>query len=53
VSFQVDDVKREHDRLTGLGGRFTQGPMDTGPVRMAVLDDTCSNLVRLVELKAA
>ena len=53
VSFQVDDLKREHDRLTGLGVRFTQEPMDAGPVRMAILDDTCGNLVQLVELKAA
>jgi catechol 2,3-dioxygenase-like lactoylglutathione lyase family enzyme len=53
VSFQVDDLAREHDRLTGLGVRFTQGPMDAGPVRMAILDDTCGNLVQLVELRAA
>lgn len=53
VSFKVDDLKREHDRLTGLGVRFTQEPMDAGPVRMAILDDTCGNLVQLVELKAA
>jgi catechol 2,3-dioxygenase-like lactoylglutathione lyase family enzyme len=50
TSFQVDDVDAEHRRLRDLGVSFTQEPMDAGPVRMAVLDDTCGNLIQLVEM---
>lgn len=53
TSFQVDDLDAEHRRLTGLGVAFTQAPMQAGPVRMAVLDDTCGNLIQLVEIPAA
>lgn len=50
ASFQVDDLDAEYERLSGLGVTFTQIPMDAGPVRMAVLDDTCGNLIQLVEM---
>jgi catechol 2,3-dioxygenase-like lactoylglutathione lyase family enzyme len=43
----VDDLAAEHARLTGLGVTFTQPPTDIGPVVMAVLDDTCGNLVQI------
>jgi catechol 2,3-dioxygenase-like lactoylglutathione lyase family enzyme len=48
TQFAVDDVKTEFDRLRALGVRFTQEPMDAGPVTMAVLDDTCGNLIQIV-----
>lgn len=52
TSFQVDDVDAEYDRLRALDVVFTQAPMDAGPVRMAVLDDTCGNLIQILEMKA-
>lgn len=51
ASFQVDDLADTYDRLTEGGVRFTQDPVDAGDVRMAVLDDTCGNLIQLVQLK--
>jgi catechol 2,3-dioxygenase-like lactoylglutathione lyase family enzyme len=51
TSFQVDNLDAEYERLSGLGVTFTQQPMDAGPVRMAVLDDTCGNLIQLIEMK--
>ena len=47
TSFAVDDVKTEYERLRGLGVRFTQEPVDMGPVTTAVLDDTCGNLIQI------
>ena len=46
--FGVVDVGREYERLSNLGVRFTTQPMNAGPVTMAVLDDTCGNLIQLV-----
>ena len=51
ASFQVDDLDAEYERLSGLGVAFTQEPMDAGPVKMAILDDTCGNLIQLMEMK--
>jgi catechol 2,3-dioxygenase-like lactoylglutathione lyase family enzyme len=51
TSFAVDDVQQEFERLQGLGVRFTQKPLDAGPVTMAVLDDTCGNLIQIASTK--
>jgi catechol 2,3-dioxygenase-like lactoylglutathione lyase family enzyme len=48
AQFAVDDVHAEFERLTGLGVRFTQKPVETGAVTTAVLDDTCGNLIQLI-----
>ncbi len=53
TSFQVQDLNAEFARLRELGVVFTLEPMDAGAVRMAVLDDTCRNLIQLVEMKPA
>lgn len=49
ASFGVDDVHAEHQRLKGLGVRFTQAPVRMGPVTLAVFDDTCGNLIQIAE----
>lgn len=51
ASFAVDDVHAEHQRLTALGVRFLQPPVDHGPVVTAVLDDSCGNLIQICEKK--
>ena len=52
-SFQVQDLDAERKRLGDLGVEFTVEPMDAGPVRMAVFDDTCGNLIQLIEMMDA
>lgn len=47
TSFGVDDVHAEYERLSGMGVRFIQAPAQMGPVTMAVLDDTCGNLIQI------
>jgi catechol 2,3-dioxygenase-like lactoylglutathione lyase family enzyme len=48
TAFAVDDVRAEYDRLRGLGVRFTQEPLEMGPVITAVFDDTCGNLIQIM-----
>jgi len=50
TSFEVDDLDAEVERLTQRGVRFTVQPMDAGPVRMAVFDDTCGNLIQIIQM---
>jgi catechol 2,3-dioxygenase-like lactoylglutathione lyase family enzyme len=47
TSFAVDDVHAEFERLRSLGVRFTQEPVESGPVTTAVFDDTCGNLIQI------
>jgi len=50
TSFAVDDVKAEFDRLRSKSVRFTQEPTEIGNVTTAVFDDTCGNLIQIVQL---
>ena len=50
ASFAVDDVQNEFDRLQPKGVRFTQEPLQMGGVTTAVFDDTCGNLIQIVQL---
>jgi catechol 2,3-dioxygenase-like lactoylglutathione lyase family enzyme len=49
TQFAVDDVRAEYERLRALGVRFTQEPLEMGPVTTAVLDDTCGNLIQIID----
>ena len=51
TAFAVDDIDAEVDRLKGLGVRFTQEPLDMGPVVTAVLEDGSGNLLQLAQAK--
>ena len=50
TAFAVDDLQAEYDRLSGLGVTFTQTPLQMGPATTAVLDDTCGNLIQLIQI---
>ncbi|MBJ3783542.1 VOC family protein [Devosia sediminis] len=51
TSFMVEDMAAEVARLREKGVRFTVEPMDAGTVLMAVFDDTCGNLIQIVQMK--
>ena len=48
--FVVDDMEAEHKRMTELGVVFTLAPTRMGEATQADLDDTCGNLILLVQL---
>jgi catechol 2,3-dioxygenase-like lactoylglutathione lyase family enzyme len=52
ASFGVDDVHAERARLSALGVSFTREPTDVGAVTIAVLDDTCGNLIQIASQNA-
>jgi catechol 2,3-dioxygenase-like lactoylglutathione lyase family enzyme len=47
--FFVEDVESEYERLRGLGVAFATPPTRTGPVTIAILDDTCGNLIQIAQ----
>jgi catechol 2,3-dioxygenase-like lactoylglutathione lyase family enzyme len=50
TSFMVLDLVKEYERLVGLGIKFSMEPREMGPVKIAILDDTCGNNIQLVEM---
>ena len=48
--FYVDDVQREHDRMKPLGTEFTMPPTKVTGSTIAMLNDTCGNLIQIVTL---
>ena len=49
TQFYVDDVEKEHKRLETRGVSFRVKLTKAGPVTIAVFDDTCGNLIQLVQ----
>lgn len=47
--FGVSNIHEEHDRLTKLGVKFTMVPTKMGDNTIAVLDDTCGNLIQIIQ----
>jgi catechol 2,3-dioxygenase-like lactoylglutathione lyase family enzyme len=50
TQFAVPDVTAAHAELVERGVVFTQPPTVMGPVTTAILDDTCGNLIQIVQM---
>jgi catechol 2,3-dioxygenase-like lactoylglutathione lyase family enzyme len=51
TAFAVEDVEQEYLRLSALGVTFTSKPVDAGAAIIAVLDDTCGNLIQIYQIR--
>jgi predicted enzyme related to lactoylglutathione lyase len=50
VMFYTSDVKADYERIKARGAEFTMPPTDVTASTIAVLKDTCGNLVQLTQL---
>jgi predicted enzyme related to lactoylglutathione lyase len=50
ANFFVADVQKEFERLKQQGVKFTKEPTKTTGSTIAVLDDTCGNLIQITHL---
>src|SRR5438045_9519277 len=48
--FYTDDVKADYERIKARGGEFTMPPTDVTASTIAMVNDTCGNLIQLVQL---
>src|SRR6202163_916493 len=48
--FYTDDVKRDYERIKTRGAEFTRPPSDVTASTIAMLNDTCGNLIQLTHL---
>ena len=49
TAFGVKDIHAEYKRLRNLGVVFKGEPKAAGPVTIAIFEDTCGNLIQLVQ----
>jgi len=49
--FFTDDVQADYERMTPRGAEFTMLPTDVTASKIAMLNDTCGNLIQVTELK--
>jgi predicted enzyme related to lactoylglutathione lyase len=50
ANFFTDDVKGDYDRIKARGAEFTMPPTDVTGSIIAMLNDTCGNLIQLTQL---
>lgn len=50
IVFSVDNIEEEHERLKSKKVKFRQQPTQTDWGTEAVFDDTCGNLIKLLQL---
>lgn len=51
VMFFTSDIDADYERTTASGAEFTTPPTDVTGSRIAMLKDTCGNLVQVTQLK--
>jgi glyoxylase I family protein len=49
AAFEVSDIQGEYERLLKHGVAFTREPTKAGPVTIAIMADTCGNLIQLYQ----
>jgi predicted enzyme related to lactoylglutathione lyase len=53
TAFQVGDIHKEYDRLKKLGVEFVMEPTNMGTTTIAIMNDTCGNLIQIFQMNAA
>jgi predicted enzyme related to lactoylglutathione lyase len=48
--FYTDDVKGDYERIKARGAGFTMPPTDVTASTIAMLNDTCGNLIQITQL---
>jgi len=48
--FFTDDVKGDYERIKARGAQFTMPPTDVTASTIAMLNDTCGNLIQITQL---
>lgn len=50
TAFEVNDIQKEYERMKRLGVEFTMEPTKMGTTIVAILNDTCGNLIQIYQI---
>ena len=51
AKFYTEDVQADYERMKARGAEFTMPPTDVTASKIAMLNDTCGNLIQLTQLE--
>ena len=51
IMFFTDNLQADYERIQARGAEFTMPPTDVTASKIAMLKDTCGNLIQITELK--
>jgi predicted enzyme related to lactoylglutathione lyase len=49
TAFMTKDIDTEYQKLKARGVKFRGEPQSMGPIRIVLFEDTCGNLINLVQ----
>jgi predicted enzyme related to lactoylglutathione lyase len=52
ANFFTDDIKVDYERIKARGAEFTMPPKDVAYATIAMVNDTCGNLIQVTQLKS-
>src|SRR5579862_7879255 len=50
MMFFTDDLQADYERMKARGAEFTMPPKDVTASKIAILNDTCGNLIQITQL---
>ena len=50
IMFFTEDIKRDYEQIKARGAEFTMPPTDVTGSTIAMLNDTCGNLIQITQL---
>ena len=51
ANFLTDNIDADYERIKAAGGTFTMRPTDVTASRIAMVNDSCGNLIQITQLK--
>ena len=51
ANFLTDTIDTDYERIKSAGGQFTMPPTDVTASKIAMVNDTCGNLIQITQLK--
>jgi predicted enzyme related to lactoylglutathione lyase len=51
ANFITDNVDADYERIKAYGAEFTMPPTDVTASKIAIVNDTCGNLIQITQLK--
>jgi len=51
ANFMTDDIKGDYEQIKARGAEFTMPPTDVTGATIAMVKDTCGNLIQITQLK--
>ena len=51
ANFLTDNIDADYERIKAAGGTFTMLPTDVTASRIAMVNDSCGNLIQITQLK--